>query len=98
MPLDARTIERQLVSKFDFDLDVSGSHRVLTLRLPGMPLVRTFISHDRREYGNGLVSKVAKQLHVRKRFFEQMIGCTRSREDYYSKIQTDPDPPFRFCS
>ncbi len=96
MPLDAKTIERQLIRKFGFQLDVSHSHRVLTLDLPGLPSVRTFISHDRKEYGRALVSQVAKQLHVRNGFFEEMIGCTKSREAYYSKIQTDPYPPFRF--
>lgn len=88
-----RDIERSLTDKFGFQLDMSH-HRYLSLALPGLPTIRTRLSHGVREYGKKLESLVARQLHVRTSFFVEMIDCTRSREDYYEQVQNDPYPPF----
>lgn len=88
-----RDIERLLLSKFVFHWS-DNDHRWFELQLAGLPTIRTKVSHNNKDIGPGLLGLMAKQCRVHAPFFREMLGCTRSREEYYQQIRTDPYPPW----
>ncbi len=44
--------------------------------------VRTRLSHGAREYDDRLLSLMARQLHLSRREFDQLLDCPMSAEDY----------------
>jgi len=36
---------------------------------------------------------MAKQLRVETQYFRNMIGCTRSQEEYYERLRSEQFPP-----
>ena len=96
MPLTPREISSQLQHKFGFTEATGHSedHRYYELNLPDLPTIWTKVSHNNKDVGASVESKMARQLHVPRAFFNQMIRCTRSRADYYTEVQTNPTPPF----
>ena len=44
--------------------------------------VRTRISHSAREYGDNLLGKMATQVGLRRREFNDLLDCPLSEEDY----------------
>jgi len=93
MTLKATDVESKLIHKFKFTKD-NSDHRKFTLEEPGFPLILTKISHSHRDISDPILNSICKQLHVRKRFFLEMIQCTKSREDYLNQITNAPYPPF----
>lgn len=92
MPLDNREIERVLLSKFDFEVvRQKRRHRHLQLKIDGCAAVTTMLSHSNQTLSRGLESTVAKQLKVQTQFFREMIGCTKSREEYYRHLRNIQD-------
>lgn len=89
-------IESVLQAKYCFTRSRhhESGHKWYELKLPGLPVIATYISRNDNEVGPRLLAQMARQLRVRKPFFEEMIGCTQSREAYYQKVQDDPYPPF----
>ncbi len=48
------------------------------------------MSHSHREVTDILLKQMAKQIGVyKKRFFEEMIECTKSRDDYINEISNN---------
>src|SRR5262249_8387132 len=97
MPFKPDDLERLLVQKFAFEAESTREkgHRWFVLRLPGLPPIRTKLSHSKKtEYGAQLEGAMARQLHVRLNYFRDMMGCKNSREAYYAQVQSDPFPPF----
>jgi hypothetical protein len=96
MPYKPREIEDALRNKFGFEHDETHSvdHRWYKLQLTGLPTIRTYFSHGKKEIGKKLESKIARQIRVRNKFFREMIDCTKGREDYYQQVREDPYPPF----
>ena len=96
MPIKPRELESLLQSKFGFvESDTHGSdHRNYKLTMPNVPFVYTKVSHSKKEIGRALEAKIARQLRVRKAFFDEMFSCTKSCAEYYAQIKTDPFPPF----
>jgi hypothetical protein len=94
--LKPRELEKTLQGKFDFSPapNRSSDHRWYELTLPGLPTIATKVSHSRKEIGRNLEGKIARQLRVRKKFFQEMVACTQSQQDYYQQVRTDPYPPF----
>lgn len=97
MPIRPRDLESSLQRKFGFSRAEghSSDHRWYELHLPGLPVILTRVSHGRRELSRSLLSQIARECHVRTRFFHGMIDCANDREDYYQQVQEDPFPPFR---
>jgi hypothetical protein len=93
MPFSPREVERCLLHKLCFVRD-NRDHRFFTLELPGLPTIRTKVSHGRREIGRTLEGLMAKQLRVRVSFFREMVGCSKACEDYHRQIRDDPYPPW----
>jgi hypothetical protein len=96
MPRKPREIERLLQTKFGFAPAPhrSDDHRCFVLQLDNFPPIYTKVSHSKREIGPKLEAKIARQMRVRHPFFELMMGCKKSRQDYYKQLQSDPFPPF----
>lgn len=96
MPLRSRDVADQLQNKFGFS-EASGhgvDHRWFELNLPNLPTILTKVSHGRHEIDVRLETQMARQLHVRRPFFVEMMRCTRSRDDYIRLVYDDPQPPF----
>ncbi len=89
-------VERLLCNKFGFARAAhhSSNHRWFELTLPGLPTIFTKVSQGRKDIDPGIESKIAKQIKVRKPFYNMMMDCTRSREDYYAQVTKDPYPPW----
>jgi hypothetical protein len=92
MARDNREVETTLLNKFAFSrASTKGvDHRWVQLVLPGLPAILTKFSHTREDIGETLWKKIAVQLRVQSHYLSGMIDCTNSREDYYSKVRTDP--------
>lgn len=97
MGFSADDIERKLITKFSFiksDRHEKG-HIWYELKLAGLPVIETRISRGKHEQiSDDLLSRIAKQLHVRNPFFRGMIQCTISKEEYYFEVTHNPFPPF----
>ena len=95
MARDNREVEATLLSKFAFTrADKGVDHRWLQLALPGLPRILTKFSHTREDIGDTLWKKIANQLRVQSTYLNGMIDCRNSRDDYYTKVRTDPNPPW----
>jgi hypothetical protein len=96
MARDNREVEDSLLNKFAFTRAYTKSrdHRWLQLALPGLPTVFTKFSHTREDIGVNLWKKIATQLRVPSNYLNGMIDCSNSREDYYARVRTDPQPPW----
>lgn len=84
-------IESALRSKgFRYD---NTHHRYLILYVEGRATaIRTYISHSGKDYGDDLLSKVRKQLHLpdRKRLFA-LVDCPMSEDDYIALLKNQGD-------
>ena len=91
-----RDVESILLDKFQFAESTtrSDSHRWVELTLPGLPVIATYFSHARQDIGDNLWGKIARQLRVRKTYLNEMIECTKSREEYYKQVKEAPFPPW----
>ena len=49
--------------------------------------VRTKISHGKEDIGDPLISAMAKQAHISKRQFIELVTCTLSGEEYYNIVK-----------
>lgn len=88
-------IERMLKKKLKMEIDKKrDDHIWLILEPDGLPVIKTKVSRHKETAGEGLESKICKQLRVRKPFFHELMDCTKSRNDYIVQISTDPNPPF----
>jgi hypothetical protein len=96
MPIKPQELEKLLTIKFGFSLAVERSpdHRWYELRLAGIPLIATKVSHSKTEIGATLEAKIARQLRVRHPYFRGMVDCTNSRQDYYRQVHEEPFPPW----
>jgi hypothetical protein len=96
MPRKPREIEDRLKGKFGF-IEAkarSSDHRWYELRLVGLPVILTKVSHSKAEIGSRLEAKIARQLRVTKRYLDGMIDCSNSSDDYQRQVREDPTPPF----
>lgn len=82
-----------LRTKFKFD-DIKGKQAdiYVKLELPGVKPVVTKVSNPkstRSTVGKKLEGMMARQLRVETQYFREMIGCTRSCEDYYERLKSE---------
>lgn len=96
MAYKPKFIEDRLLNKFQFSKAEtrSSDHKWYELKLEGLPVIVTKVSHSKKDIGNALQGKIARQLRVRGKFFKDMMDCTKSREDYCNVVRRDPFPPF----
>jgi hypothetical protein len=96
MPLKPRDIESLLQRKFGFTpaQNRSVDHRSYQLTLPGLPPIVTKVSHNKRDIGPALQTKMARQLRVHGPFFREMLSCRKNSDEYRNQVQADPHPAF----
>lgn len=96
MPIKPKELESLLQNKFGFSLAQghSSDHRWYELKLHGLPPILTKISHSREQINPGLVNKIARQLRVKKLYYEGMMSCIHTCEEYYQQVRENPIPPF----
>ncbi len=98
MPIKVRDFESLLQQKFGFvpAPERSTNHRWYKLQIPGLPAIYTMISHGHTELSSNLEGQIAKQLRVRKPFFNEMFSCTKSSDEYQKQITESPYPTWNF--
>ena len=96
MPFKPKQIEDLLQSKFHFAVKQhhDPNHTWLQLRIDGLPTITTKVEHHKRDIRDVLAGQMARQLHVRTAFFNEMFACTRDAPAYVNQVKTDPFPPF----
>lgn len=96
MPIKPKELERILVNKLKFtpSQNHSSDHKWFELELPGIPTIRTKVSHSRKPINQKIESKIIRQLRVRKPKYLGVISCTTSKEEYDHLVTTEPFPPF----
>ena len=72
-----------------FRLDEQGDHRRLTLLVEDKPTtIRTRLSHGNKDYGDDLLSKVQKQLHLPRRTdLLDLVDCPLSGDGYVELLR-----------
>jgi len=95
MPRKPREIESTLQHKFKFSRASghSSDHRWYELQLPGLEPILTKISHSKDDIGPKIEGMIARQCRVHRQFFEGMMNCTKSQEDYYQQVRDNPFLP-----
>ena len=92
---DNREVEKTLLNKFAFSaVPEKADHRWFRLKLPDLPPILTMFSHTREDIGDTLWKKIATQLRVQSNYLNGMIDCSNSREAYYEKVRSEPNPPW----
>ncbi len=96
MPLNRRTFEKLLKSKFGFEeaSNRSGDHIWYTLELDGLPAIFTKLSHSEKEISANLAGKIARQLRVPRPFFDGMFECKNDSDAYEAQVREHPVPPW----
>lgn len=94
MPYRNRHVEETLLNKFEFipSKTHSDDHRWVELKLPDLHVITTHFSHTKEDIGDTLWKLIARQLRVNKSFLNEMISCTKSRDDYYEQVKKAPMP------
>ncbi len=95
MPVKPRVLESVLLTKFGFAEapKKSDDHRWFELRLEGVAVIMTKVSHSTKDIGKGLEGAIAKQLRADKQFFRGMISCSNDRDSYYARVRAAALPP-----
>jgi hypothetical protein len=84
----SRVVRRCLVNKLEGQETEDRKHRFYDFYdSAGQFLAQTHISQGRHAIHDGLISEMAKQLHVRARDFRLAIDCTLSREQFYELMR-----------
>ncbi len=73
---------------------LNSDHRWFELQLNELPTIRTKISHNKKDIGPALENRICKQMRIRKKFFYELMDCTKYRDDYERQVREDPYPPF----
>lgn len=82
----AREIKEGLTKK-GF-IPVQGDHTFLFLSVEGRKSsIRTKISHGNKEYGDNILSLVARQLRITTKQLDDLLDCPLSYEDYLTVLK-----------
>ena len=82
----AREIKEGLTKK-GF-ITVQRDHTYLFFSVGGRKYsIHTKISHGNKEYGDNILSLVARQLHITTKQLDDLLDCPMSYEDYLSMLQ-----------
>ena len=94
MPIDSRRFERILQTKFGFqEAPGESGHRYYELQVDDLLPVCTKFSHGRAEIHAGLEAVIARQLCVPRPYLSEMIGCTKTKEEYEEHLRENPPVP-----
>lgn len=79
-------IETGLCSK-GFVLRVDGDHRFFDFELDGKRHFFTKVSHGTKEISIQLLTKMARQCHLSKAEFLNLVDCPMSKEEYEKNLR-----------
>ena len=85
MPLRARAVDRALRNKIGFDRE-ERRHRVYLLRVGGVTVAQTLMSHGSRELDRNLVGRMARQLGLTSRQFRDLVNCPMTRQEFFALL------------
>ena len=90
MPRSARNVRRGLLRK-GFLLSESRHQRFRYYRLDGDKTnMVTLMSHGSDgDIGDRLLAEMARQLHLTRRQFDNLVDCTLSQDDYEAMMRRD---------
>ena len=91
MPRKARVVERGLLRK-GFRRTDTHHRRFTYYGLAGeeVPSATTIMSHGAdRDIDDRLLAKMARQLHLTRRQFDDLIDCSLSQTDYEAMLRRD---------
>jgi len=79
---------RQSLTKKGF-VEIVKHHRMLYFDEDNLTCdIITRISHGHKEYGDELLAEMAKQIHLKRKELDRLIGCTMDREEYVQILKT----------
>ena len=85
MPKKVRDVSGALLRK-GFR-EVGGDHKRYVFYYNGKKTaINTKISHGEKELHDGLVSAMARQMHLKRVEFDKFVECTLSEEEYTRKM------------
>ena len=87
MGLAYRDTQRSLRTKLRFDEDRGRDHIWYKLWLDDRIVAKTKMSHSKKDLGEVLVGKMARQVHLTSGQFKDAIICPMSRDEYYSILR-----------
>jgi len=89
MPIKPRKLRDTLISKLGFEEDSTKStdHYWYKLELIDVEPVVTKVSHSNKEIGKVLQGKIARQLKVNSKYLDGLVGCSRTRDQYYQRLR-----------
>jgi len=86
-PFSAHKIHNSLMKK-GFRVDQTH-HEMFWLYIGGKKTsIRTRISHGAKDYGDSLLSCMAKQLHLIRSELDDLISCPLSADDYQALLRS----------
>ena len=91
MPRKARVVEHGLLRK-GFRIKNSRHRHFTYVKLDGQVAdhVSTVMSHgSSRDIGDNLLAQMARQLHLTRREFDELIDCGLSQDDYEAMMRRD---------
>jgi hypothetical protein len=87
MPFSQRQVERALISKLKC-VSREGHHTYFDFYVDNVLIASTYMSHGKgKEIGDFLSKQMAKQLLVTRSFFEELVRCTKSLEEYLETLR-----------
>ena len=93
MPYKPKGVRDILTKKLGMTIS-ERDHTWLELHIKGLPTIRTKLSHNNKDIGPEIESRICKQLRVRKPFFHGLMDCSEYLQDYEAQVRKDPFPPF----
>lgn len=93
MPYKPVEVGRMLTSKLRMRVEETD-HQWFVLEFEGLPPIRTKVSHNKKDIGDELENRIVKQLRIRKKFFHELMDCSKNIDDYERQVREDPCPPF----
>lgn len=93
MPYKPIEIERMLINKLHMRVS-NADHKWFELKIDGLPPIRTKLPNHKDDINPIIAGRIHKQLRIRKKFFHELMDCTKYFDDYENQIKDDPYPPF----
>ena len=88
MPFNKRDFIATLERKFGFEQVDGSDHDAYAFFYDGRKIATTRFSRSHRDIDDTLLTQIARQIRVHDRkFLNEMVSCTRSREDFLQRLR-----------
>lgn len=89
MPLKKRKLKKTLRKKFGFERYEGSNHEGMRLTVDCKIVAQTWLSRSYSEISDGILGKIAGQLHVNLGTLKRMHSCQVDRADYLKLLRED---------